>query len=148
MEVHGEAKIHLQPMDDLLWEVCEASIPHRKPELGQASGRTCGPMKREAHGGAGLLARLGTPWGDPSWHSLLLKDYTPQKGPTLLQFMKNCRPWESPTGEKFMEDCFLWMEPHTVAGEEREEEGAAEAKCDEVTATPIPSPPMPLTGRR
>jgi len=29
-----------------------------------------------------------------------------------------------------------------------EEEGAAETTCDELTATPIPCPPAPLSGRR
>ena len=31
--------------------------------LEQAPGRTCGPIERGAHGGAGLLAGLVTPWG-------------------------------------------------------------------------------------
>ena len=29
----------------------------------QAPGRTCGPMERGAHAGAGLLSGLVTPWG-------------------------------------------------------------------------------------
>jgi len=29
-----------------------------------------------------------------------------------------------------------------------EEEGAAETRCDELTVTPIPRPPVPLGGRR
>ena len=29
-----------------------------------------------------------------------------------------------------------------------QEEGAAETRCDELTATPIPHPPAPLGGRR
>ena len=29
-----------------------------------------------------------------------------------------------------------------------EEEGTAETMCDELTATPIPHPPVPLGGRR
>jgi len=31
--------------------------------LEQAPARTCGPMERGAHAGAGLLAGLVTPWG-------------------------------------------------------------------------------------
>ena len=33
------------------------------PVLEQAPARTCGPMERGAHAGAGLLAGLVTPWG-------------------------------------------------------------------------------------
>jgi len=60
--------------------------PHGEPVLEQASARTCRPMERGAHGGAGLLAGLVTLWGthtgaacswktaprrkDPSWGSL------------------------------------------------------------------------------
>jgi len=40
-----------------------------------------------------------------------------------------------------MEDCLLWEGPHTGAGEESEEEGVAETKCDELIANPIPHPP-------
>jgi len=31
--------------------------------LEQAPGRTCGPVERGTHTGAGLLAGLVTPWG-------------------------------------------------------------------------------------
>lgn len=37
----------------------------------------------------------------------------------------------------FLKDCMLWQGPHAVAGEECEEEGEAEVKCYELTATPI-----------
>jgi len=37
--------------------------PVGSPVLEQAAGRTCGPMERGAHAGAGLLAGLVTPWG-------------------------------------------------------------------------------------
>jgi len=47
-----------------------------------------------------------------------------------------------------MEDCLLWEVPHAIAGEESEEERAAETTCDELTTTPIPHPPVPLGGRR
>jgi len=71
--------------------------------------------------------------GDPFWSSLFLKDCTPWKGPMLGQFTENCLSWEG---------------PHAEAGEEREEEGAAETTWDELTSTPIPHPPAPLAGRR
>jgi len=32
------------------------------PTLEQAPARTCGPLERGAHAGAGLLAGLVTPW--------------------------------------------------------------------------------------
>jgi len=46
------------------------------------------------------------------------------------------------------EGCLLREGPHAGPGEECEEEGAAEATCDELTTTPIPHPPVPLEGRR
>jgi len=50
--------------------------------------------------------------------------------------------------ERFVENCLPWEGPYTGAGEECEEEGAAETKCDELTITPIPHPPVRLEGRR
>jgi len=45
-----------------------------------------------------------------------------------------------------MEDCLLWEGPHNGAGEECEEEGAAETTCDELTTISIPCPPALLRG--
>jgi len=50
--------------------------------------------------------------------------------------VKNCSLWEGPAFEKLMEDCLPWVGPHTEAGEESEEEGAAERTCDKLTANP------------
>jgi len=63
-------------------------------------------------------------------------------------FLKECTPWEGPTSEKFMKDCLLWEGPQTGTEEECEEEGTAETTYNELTATPIPRPPVPLRGRR
>jgi len=41
-------------------EVCD---PVGSPTLEQVPGRTCRPVERGAHAGAGLLAGLVTPWG-------------------------------------------------------------------------------------
>ncbi|GAB0208359.1 AN1-type zinc finger protein 5-like [Grus japonensis] len=111
MEVNGGADIHLQPVEDPTLEQVDAPKggcdPHGKLALEQAPGRTCGPMERGAHAGAGLLAGLVTPWGTQHWSSLFLKDCTLWKGPTLEQFLKTCSPWEGLMLEKFMEDCLL-----------------------------------------
>jgi len=50
-----------------------------------------------------------------------------------------------------MDNCLPREGPHTGAGEEceefcPEEEGVSEPMCDELTATPIPRPPVPLGG--
>jgi len=50
--------------------------------------------------------------------------------------------------EKLVEDCLPREGPHAGAGEECEEEGAAETTCDELTTTPIPRSPVPLRGKR
>jgi len=89
--------------------------------LEQAPARTCGPMERGAHAGAGFLAGLCNPLGDPRWSSLFLKDCTLWKGPMLGKFVKSCGPWEELTLEKFMENCLPWEGPHAGAGEECEE---------------------------
>ena len=47
-----------------------------------------------------------------------------------------------------MENYLLWVVPHSRAGKESEEEGAAERTCDELTATPIPHSPVLPGGRR
>ena len=52
--------------------------------------------------------------GDPRWSSLFLKD---------------CTPWEGPTLEQLVEDCLPWEGPHAGAGQERQEDGAAETTC-------------------
>lgn len=61
--------------------------------------------------------------------------------------MKNCGQWEGLGLEKSLEDCLPWEGPQAGAGEEGEEEGAAET-CDELTTTLITYPPVPLVGRR
>ncbi|GAB0190707.1 EH domain-containing protein 4 [Grus japonensis] len=105
--------------------------PHgeRSPGWSRFAGRTCDPV------------------GDPGWSSLLLKDCTPWKGPTLEQLVKNCSLCKGLMLE-FMEDCLPWEGPHAGAGEECEEEGAAETTCDELTTTSIPRHPVLLAGRR
>jgi len=42
--------------------------------------------------------------------------------------------------EKFVKDCIPWQGPHTGAGEEHKEEGAAETKHE---LTEIPHSPSP-----
>ncbi|XP_059729048.1 uncharacterized protein LOC132341481 isoform X2 [Haemorhous mexicanus] len=82
--------------------------------------------------------------GDPCRISLLLKDCTSWKGPMLERFVKNCSPWERPTLKKSVMDYIPWEGPHAGVGEEREEEGAAEAKHYEPTAASIPHHPVLL----
>ena len=52
----------------------------------------------------------------------------------LEQFLKYGSLWEGPTLEQFMKDCI----PHAGAGEDCEEEGVAETKHYELSATSIP----------
>jgi len=65
----------------------------------------------------------------------------------LEQFIKSCSLWEGLTLEKFMENSFPWEGLLDETGEESEEEGAAETTCDELTTTPIPCPPVLLSGK-
>ncbi|KAJ7409670.1 hypothetical protein BTVI_55946 [Pitangus sulphuratus] len=65
----------------------------------------------------------------------------------LEQFMKNCSTGEELTLEKFMEDCLLWEGTpcwsRGIRGPPPEEEGLAEAICDELTTD---STPLSLKG--
>ncbi|GAB0190182.1 AN1-type zinc finger protein 5-like [Grus japonensis] len=78
MEVDGGADIHLQPVEDPMPEQVDAPKGGCDPvgslHWSRFAGRTCAPM------------------GDPCWSSLVLKNCTLWKGPTLEQFMKNCSP--------------------------------------------------------
>jgi len=66
MEVHGGADLHLQPVEGTPhWSrgMPEGGCdPMGSPVLEQAPARTCRPVEREAHAGAGLLAGLVTLW--------------------------------------------------------------------------------------
>jgi len=64
------------------------------------------------------------------------KDCTPWKGPMLQQFIKNYSRWEGPT----FGEVHGGLSP-AGAREESEDKGAAESKCDVLTATPIPCLP-------
>ncbi|KAK4806141.1 hypothetical protein QYF61_001064 [Mycteria americana] len=138
MEVHSRADIHPAACGGPHAKASGCALKEAaacgEPMLEQAPGRNCG-LCRGAHAGACFQAGPVTPWGP------FLKDCTLWKGPMLEQFLKNCSPWEGPTLEKVVEDCLPWEGPHAGAGEECEEEGAAETKCDELIATPIPHPP-------
>jgi len=66
MKVHGAADIYLQPVEDPTPEQVDARKrlrPCGKSTLEQAPGRTCEPMERGAHAGAGLLSGIVTLWG-------------------------------------------------------------------------------------
>ncbi|GAB0210172.1 hypothetical protein GRJ2_003483000 [Grus japonensis] len=75
MEVNGGADIHLQPLEDPTPE--QVDVPKGDCDSVESlhwsrfAGRTCDPV------------------GNPCWSSLVLKDCTLWKGPTLEQFMKN-----------------------------------------------------------
>ncbi|GAB0187278.1 hypothetical protein GRJ2_001193100 [Grus japonensis] len=62
MEVNSGADIHGGPRARAGGCQKEAVTPWQ-PALEQAPGRTCDPMERGAHTGAGLLAGLVTLWG-------------------------------------------------------------------------------------
>jgi len=50
--------------------------------------------------------------------------------------------------EQFVKNCIPWVGPHAGAGEKHEEEEVAEARCDELAATPIPCSCVLLGARR
>jgi len=56
-------------------------------------------------------------------------------------------PMERRMLEKFVQNCLPWVEPHAGAGEECEEEEAAETVCDALTIIPLPRPTALPRGR-
>ncbi|KAK4828885.1 hypothetical protein QYF61_001443 [Mycteria americana] len=81
----------------------------------------------EVHSGADIHLQ-------PVEDLMLEQDCTLWKGPMQEQFVKNCSLWEGSMLEKFVKDCILWVGPHSEAGQEHEEEGAAETTHDELMA--------------
>ncbi|PKU39986.1 hypothetical protein llap_9707 [Limosa lapponica baueri] len=131
IKVNGGAEVHLQPLAD--------------------------PMP-EQEGGCGLLeslrwSRLLTGAVNQWREGLTLEQSVPEglhtvQGPTMEQFLKSYSLWEGLTLEKFMEHCLPWEGPYAGVGEKNKEERPAETVCDELTATLIPHPSVPLEGRR
>jgi len=86
-------------------------------------------MERGAHTG-GLLAGLVTSWRAHTGEDG--EELQPPRRTHIGEVCGNSLPWER---------------PHTGAGEEREQEGAAEATCDGLTASPIPRSFVLLRGQ-
>lgn len=110
----GEAGSPPQPMEDYVGADIYAAA-HEGPHAaagGHAVKKAAAP--RECTMQQVLWQELW-PLEDLHWSSLFLMDYTPWKGPLLEQFLKNCIQWDSG-----------WSTLWRGAGEEREEEGAAE----------------------
>ncbi|GAB0186948.1 EH domain-containing protein 4 [Grus japonensis] len=127
VEVHGEAVIHLQPVEDPTLEQVEApeggcdavgSLQWNKLVAGPVAPWREEPMLEQ------VCWQDLRPHGGPMLQLLFLKDCTSWKRLMLEQFMKNCSLWEGREGltlEKLVEDCLPWEEPHAGAGEEWEE---------------------------
>lgn len=149
MEKMVRKAVPLQSMEQIstcsLW-----STPHQSKWISKedcdpveslhwTSSRTCGPARKGIQAGAGLLAGHVTPWGDPHWSSLFLKEHIPWKEPMLEHFLKNISPWEGLTLEKSVGEG-----PHTKAEEGKEfspdEEWVAETMCHELTTVLTPKP--------
>lgn len=111
-----------------LWKACSRAgswqdlWPHgdRSPHWRTFVGRTCDPTAVMC------------------WSSTFLKDCTPQKGPPLQQFMKNCSPWEGLT--TFCSGVLSPVEGAPQWSRERVssppllEEGTAETTCGKLIA--------------
>jgi len=134
-EVHGEAEIHLQPVEDLM---PNKVVTSREAHAGEGSWQDLRTNGKSSPSWSRFAGRSCGPAGDMCWSSLFLKDCTPWEGPMLKQFMKSCSPWEGPRLEQ----------GQSVRSPPPGEEGAAETTRDELTTAPIPHPPAPLRGRR
>jgi len=106
--------------------------------LEQASGRSCGPMERGAHPGAGLLAGLVTLWGAHAGAACSWRTAPHGKDPRWSSSWRTVSCGRDLTLEQ----------GRSVRSPPPEEEEVAETTCDALTVTPIPHPPAPLRGRR
>jgi len=119
----------------------------------EAHARTCGPVERGAHTGAGLLAGFVTPWGPTleqpvpeglhpmgRTHAGAVHEELQPKGRTLVGEV--CGELSPVRGT------FTLEQGKSVRSPPPEKEGAAETTCDELTVTPIPRPPEPFRGKR
>jgi len=107
--------------------------------LEQALNRTCGPMERGAHAGAGLLAGLVTPWAGPTLEQPVPEGLNPVGRTHIGEVCGGLSP---------VRGNFMLKQGKSVRSPPPEEEGAAETMCDELTAASIPSPPVPLGEKR
>jgi len=111
-------------------------------------------MKRGAHARAGLLAGLVTPWKGPT-----LEQPVPEGlHPVGMTHAGAVREELQPLGRTHIgEVCgelspvrgtFMLEQGKSVRSLPPEGQGSAATTCDELTATPIPHPPVPPEGRR
>lgn len=124
-----------QPMEDSAPEqVDREGVILWRAHSGVRSCQKLQPMGRSSCWSR-FSGRTCDPAGVPHWISPFLKDCTPQKGPTMEQFMKNCSPWEEQHWTSVWSS-LLWAGSYTGPGEEygqwsglrqnRMQEGAAE----------------------
>jgi len=102
--------VPLQPMEDPTPEQEDTRrrlLSHGKCTLEQAPGRTCGPVERGAHAGAGLMAGLVMPTLEHSvpegLHPMEVTcagavhgELWPLRRAHVGQVMEDCLPWEGP----------------------------------------------------
>ncbi|GAB0208304.1 mitochondrial enolase superfamily member 1 [Grus japonensis] len=140
MEDGGEQRFHLQPTEDPTPEQVEA------PEGG------CEPVGSPCW--SKLLAGPVDPWREePTPEQVCWQDLGPHGGPTLEQ---PAPEGLHPVGETHIGAVHEGLSPvggtptldqrKSVRSPPPEDEEAAETTCDELTATPIPCPPVPLGG--
>jgi len=126
--------------------------PHGEPVLEQAPAMTYATMERGAHAGAGLLAGLVTPWGTHagaacSWRTAPRgKDPCWGSSSRAAACGKDSR-WRSLWRTVSHERDLRLEQGKSVRSPHPEEERVAETTCDELTAAPIPRPPVLLMGR-
>lgn len=115
--------------------------PHGNPVLKEAPGRTCGPIEREAHTGAGFLLGLVTLWVIPHWRRLFLKDMEETHGGAVheVQPVRMTQSGEVFLGLSPMGGTSSWSRK-SLRSPAHEEERMAETTCDELASTPILCP--------
>jgi len=117
----------------------------------QAPARTCRPVERGAHAGAGLLAGLVTPWG-PTLKQPVPEGLHPVEGTHTGAVREELQP----VGRTHFGEVCGELSPvrgtstlgqgKSVRSPPPEEEGVAETTRGELTTDPIPCPPA-LLGR-
>jgi len=121
---------------------------------GRDPARSSRPLERGAHTRAGLLAGLVTPWKGPTLEQPVPEGLHPVEGTHAGAVREELQP----VGRTHIREVCGELSPvggtscrsrgESVRSPPPEEEGATEATCDELTATPIPHPSAPLRGKR
>jgi len=127
--------------------------PMGSPALEHAPARTCRPVETGAHARAGLLAGFVTLWEGPTLEQSVPEGLHPMEGTHAGAVCEELQPMgRTPVREVCGElspvrGTFTLEQGKSGRNPPHEGQGAAETRCDELTAAPIPLRCLGVGGR-